>query len=70
MEDTIDQPNCTEEYNALYVMIDIHNYSRQAYLLIEKKFEKKWDMRVNLSLFSIIMVDIWHLKIGVFERSM
>ena len=41
-------------------MIDQHNRHRQDNLKTEKKLEtKKWDMRVNLTIFSMIVVDTW-----------
>ena len=41
-------------------VIDQHNRHRQDNLKTEKKLEtKKWDMRVNLTIFSMIVVDTW-----------
>ena len=41
-------------------MIGRHNRSRQATLNIEKKYgTHNWKMRVNLYIFSIIVVDTW-----------
>ena len=60
LEITIPQPKCAEEYYSSCAMIDRHNRSRQSTLDIEKKFRtQKWDMRVNLSILSIIIVDTW-----------
>ena len=57
---TIPQPKCAEEYYSSCAMIDRHNRSRQQVLNIEKKFgTKSWDMRVNLSILSMIIVDTW-----------
>ena len=40
--------------------IDEHNRHCQDNLKTEKKLEmKKWDMRVNLTIFSMIVVDTW-----------
>ena len=40
--------------------MDQHNQHRQDNLKSEKKLEtKKWDMRVNLTIFSMIVVDTW-----------
>ena len=57
---TIPQPKCAEEYSSSCAMIDRHNCSRQQVLNIEKKFgTKSWDMRVNLSILSMIIMDTW-----------
>ena len=44
----------------------MHNHSRQATLKIERKYgTHNWDMRVNLSIFSIIVVDTWCVVEGI-----
>ena len=63
---TIPQPKCAEEYYLSCAMVDRHNRSRQQMLDIEKKFgTQKWDMRVNLSILSIIIVDSWCVVKGI-----
>ena len=60
MELTIPQPKATEVYYRTCGVIDQHNRHCQDNLKTEKKLEtKKWDMRVNLTIFSIIVVDTW-----------
>ena len=60
MELTILQPKVTEVYYRTCGVIDQHNQHRQDNLKTEKKLEtKKWDMRVNLAIFSMIVVDTW-----------
>ena len=60
MELTILQPKATEVYYRTCGVIDQHNRHRQDNLKTEKKLEtKKWDMRVNLTIFSMIVVDTW-----------
>ena len=40
--------------------IDLHNWHCQDNLKMAKKLEtKKWDMQVNLTIFSMIIVDTW-----------
>ena len=57
---TIKQPQIAEVYYSTCGMIDRHNRYRQDDLRIEKKVETKdWSMRVNLSIFSMIVVDTW-----------
>ena len=54
----ITQPKCAEEHYYCCAMIDRHNHSRQATLKIQRKHgTQNWDIRVNLSIFSIIVVD-------------
>ena len=56
---TIQQPKCVEEYYSACAMVDQHNRSRQQVLDIGKKFgTKRWDMRVNLRILLMIVVDI------------
>jgi Transposase IS4 len=57
---TIPQPKIAEIYYSTCGAIDRHNRLRQDDLRIEKKVETKdWSRRVNLSIFSIIVVDTW-----------
>ena len=54
------QPKCAEEYYSSCAIVDRHNRPRQQVLYIEKKFvTKRWDMRVNLSILLMIIVDTW-----------
>ena len=63
---TIPQPKCAEEYYSSCAMVDRHNRSRQQVLDIEKKLgTQRWDMRVNLSILSIIIVDTWCVVKGI-----
>ena len=58
MELTILQPKAMEVYYRTCGVIDQHNQHRQDNLKTEKKLEmKKWDMRVNLTIFLMIGVD-------------
>ena len=51
-------------------MIDIHNISRQAHLKIERKYgTQQWDMQVNISIFSVIIVDWWNFLKGVMHEN-
>ena len=60
VELTIPQPKATEVYYRACGVIDQHNRHRQDNLKTKKKLEtKKWDMRVNLTIFSMIVVDTW-----------
>ena len=60
MELTIPQPKAMEVYYRTCGVIDQHNRHRQDNLKTEKKLEmKKWDMRVNLTIFLMIVVDTW-----------
>ena len=60
VELTIPQPKAMEVYYWTCGVIDQHNQHRQDNLITEKKLEtKKWDMRVNLTIFSMIVVDTW-----------
>ena len=60
VELTIPQPKAMEVYYRTCGVIDQHNCHRQDNLKAEKKLEtKKWDMRVNLTIFSMIVVDTW-----------
>ena len=58
VELTIPQPKATEVYYRTCGVIDQHNRHCQDNLKTEKKLEtKKWDMRVNLTISSMIVVD-------------
>ena len=60
VELTIPQPKAMEVYYQTCSVIDQHNQHRQDNLKTKKKLEtKKWDMRVNLTIFSMIVVDTW-----------
>ena len=60
VELTIPQPKVMEVYYWTCSVIDQHNRHHQDNLKTEKKMEtKKWDMRVNLTIFSMIVVDTW-----------
>ena len=60
VELTIPQPKAMEVYYRTCGVIDQHNRHRQDNLKTEKKLEtKKWDMRVSLTIFSMIVVDTW-----------
>ena len=60
MELTILQHKATEVYYRTFSNIDQHNQHCQDNLKTEKKLEtKKWDMRVNLTIFSMIVLDTW-----------
>ena len=60
VELTTPQPKATEVYYRTCSVIDQHNRHRQDNLKTKKKLEtKKWDMRVNLTIFSMIVVDTW-----------
>ena len=50
MELTIPQPKAMEVYYQICNVIDQHNQHRQ---------DNLWDMRVNLTIFSMIVVDTW-----------
>ena len=60
VELTILQPKAMEVHYRTCSVIDQHNRHHQDNLKTEKKLEtKKWDMRVNLTIFSMIVVDTW-----------
>ena len=60
VELTIPQPKVTEVYYRTCGVIDEHNQHCQDNFKTKKKLEmKKWDMRVNLTIFSMIVVDTW-----------
>lgn len=57
---TIKQPQIAELYYSTCGAIDRHNRFRQDDLRMEKKIETKdWSVRVNLSIFAMIIVDSW-----------
>jgi hypothetical protein len=57
---TIPQPKIAEMYYTTCGAIDRYNRLCQDDLCIEKKIETKdWSWRVNLSIFSMIVVDTW-----------
>ena len=56
----VPQPKAAEIYYSTCSMIDRHNRCRQADLGIEIALgTHDWDKRVNLSIFSMIVVDTW-----------
>ena len=60
VELTIPQPKATEVCYQTCGVIDQNNQHRRDNLKPEKKLEtKKWDMRVNLTIFLMIVVDTW-----------
>ena len=60
VELTIPQPKGMEVYYRTCGVIDQHNRHHQDNLKTEKKLEtKKWDMRVSLTIFLMIVVDTW-----------
>ena len=60
VELTIPQPNAMEVYYQTCSVIDQHNRHCKDNLKTKKKLEtKKWDMRVNLTIFLMIVVDTW-----------
>ena len=60
VELTIPQSKVREVYYRTCGVIDQHNQHGQDNLKTKKKLEtKKWDMRVNLTIFSMIVVDTW-----------
>jgi len=66
VEMNIPQPKASELYYSACGQIDRHNRCRQDDLnMIEKKLGTlRWDMRVNLSLLSMCIVDAWLLYKG------
>ena len=60
VELTIPQPKAMEVYYRTCSVIDQHTQHRQDNLKTEMELEtKKWDMRVNLTIFLMIVVDTW-----------
>ena len=60
VELTVPQPKACETYYETCGMIDRHNRSRQDDLQLERKLgTMDWSMRVNMSIFGMIVVDSW-----------
>jgi hypothetical protein len=60
VELTVPQPKAAEIYYDACAMVDRHNRHRQQTLGLELKLgTHSWGMRVNLSIFSMIVVDTW-----------
>ncbi len=60
VELTVPQPKACEIYYETCAMIDRHNRCRQDDLQVERKLgTDNWAMRLNLSLFSMCVVDCW-----------
>ena len=58
-------PKVVRTYYSAASMVDRHNRCRQDDLQIEKSFETKdWSMRVNMTLFGMIVVNSWLLYKG------
>jgi Transposase IS4 len=56
----IPQPTAAEMYYNICAKIDNHNRDRSDTLQLEQKFETNdWSMRVNFSIFAMIVVDTW-----------
>jgi len=65
VELVIPQPKACELYYSACGQIDRHNRCRQDDLNVEKKIGTlRWDMRLNLSLLSMCIVDTWLLYKG------
>jgi Transposase IS4 len=68
MEIKIPQPLVVQTYYDSCQMIDRHNRQRQDSLDIEKKVQTvRWEKRVNLGLFGMMVVDAYHLYAGIRE---
>lgn len=62
IEVVVQQTAITELYFAACGKIDQHNRDRQATLGLERKFKTHdWSMRVNMSIFSMCIVDSWRV---------
>jgi hypothetical protein len=60
VELTVNQPKAAEVYYDVCGKIDLHNRRRHDTLNMEKKIQvKEWLMRVNLSIFAMIVVDTY-----------
>ena len=60
VELSIPQPAAAEIYYTAVAKIDRHNRCRQDNLQLEQKLQtQKWGTRVNLTIFSMIVVDTW-----------
>ncbi len=66
VELTVPQPRAAEMYYKTCARIDQHNRDRQSTLGIERKLvTNDWSMRVNLSIFAMIVVDTWRVYSGL-----
>jgi len=62
----IPQPQLVQLYYDSCAMIDRHNRQRQDNLDIEKKvMTLRWERRVNMGLFGMMVVDAYHLFAGI-----
>jgi hypothetical protein len=60
IEIVVPQPKAAELYYTTCGMVDRHNCHRQDTLMIERKVGTlDWSMRVNLSIFGMLVVDTW-----------
>lgn len=58
----VQQPKASEVYYTVCGKVDNHNRDRQATLGLETKLRTNdWSMRVNLTVFGIIIVDTWRV---------
>jgi hypothetical protein len=56
----VPQPKSAELYYTTCGMVDRHNHHCQDTLMIERKVGTlDWSMRVNLSIFGMLVVDTW-----------
>ena len=68
VEFVVPQPQACEIYYSSCGKIDAHNRCRQDDLDVEKKFvTTDWSKRVNLSIFSMCVVDAWLVYRGAHE---
>lgn len=66
VELTVPQPRAAEMYYRTCARIDQHNRDRQSTLGIERKLvTNDWSLRVNLSIFAMIVVDTWRVYSGL-----
>ena len=66
----IPQPKASEIYYSCCAKIDQHNRSRQDSLDLEKKLgTQEWDMRANLGIFGMCVVDAWLCYKNTLETS-
>jgi hypothetical protein len=62
VELTVHQPKAAELYYSCCGKVDQHNRDRQDTLCIERKLKTHdWSLRVNLSIFAMIVVDSWRV---------
>ena len=60
VELVIPQPKSVKTYYSVFAKIDQHNRCRQDSLNLEKKLgTQTWDMRANLGIFEMCVVDAW-----------